>query len=1150
MVLPLTSGKLCGFAAPLGSFASRDLGCGLGADNFLCDTSSRGTLIPLYPSLSSQLAAIARAYGLPSTGGIVLYLVETTDPWSANSAPLPGSAGLAGGPRIGDDAWSLLWERLFAVEGDDDLELLSEDDAFAPPVPPIPHTHQNRHDGSPTARSNQFVVDSQQRRPLVKKLLDPEGGSDGTEGDLERLSSSSEAAGADGEDLHNTHESRIEGAAQQGSAGKAPHGPRSPIGRGLPSSLPSPGGSSSRNHSYTSGRLSSFSSHQQRQHSSRLSMRSSTSRLPNSGRATSFSSYSAASSLASAYGSAVVVGKIEFDIDRRRGKWYDAWLESANTANVNGGFASGLSSAAPSPLTSSMSRQASAGREQMLAPIAAPQPRQPIDATQQTDTTPAPEAPSHFLSEQSRGLRPLELSRSTSPVSAVVDKHEELTSPRSIISAAASGYSNAAMIGHGSDVDEMQPALSPSIAAVSTRSRSSSGASSVKGSAIDNDEHAYQPLTDGEEHDSHLKEDDDRSTRVKSMSTASIASDAMQYGERTGHIPESLAPTQLSPAIAMHQLERDPLADVFPDDESTWRSLAASDAEATDERNPIEITGLGIIGASALAHSAPEGVLERRPEEIIQEEHQLPPENDVADVVSMLQSGQSADKRDEINLASPIHLDSSPSAPSSTGVFESVPQFPDEGEREQVQDASRSTPAQTNFEHDSRYGSMSPGQGFTSVSIDVRPPSTVHSSPEFVPERKQRNGWAAVPPVVERSMSASTSLASMTTFDDNDSQRSSTTGLMENLDDLERALADLTPVATKTSPILAMADASGLDLREALRPPATEEPSTRVSVDRQMDTDAVEVLQEPMPQSASPATAISPLPSPRLNSRPMFRYGSSTTAVPTTATSTPLELPIAPARKESLTAQIIGNSLAGPEEGSAPRLSSTTNDSEFPPLQQESLAPAERTDAAASILQGDSLDVDRAPPRSSSLTRTSPQVEPQQLPLPPSPMPNRLERAVQGSSASASVDPMPVSSSAPAPPHHYPEQHIAVPLPPASSGFMNEELQTVPQTQTRSPKSPGGFKGLRANKSWRKGKSKEAVDSTDASLDSQPESIVPASLPFPPPPTPGTSEVESAPKSPRTGLFGKPAFAKIGGMFQKKSTAEGEFGPPGRASLK
>lgn len=33
-------------------------------------------MIPLYPTLSLQLSAIAREYGLPSTGGMVLYLVE------------------------------------------------------------------------------------------------------------------------------------------------------------------------------------------------------------------------------------------------------------------------------------------------------------------------------------------------------------------------------------------------------------------------------------------------------------------------------------------------------------------------------------------------------------------------------------------------------------------------------------------------------------------------------------------------------------------------------------------------------------------------------------------------------------------------------------------------------------------------------------------------------------------------------------------------------------------------------------------------------------------------------------------------------------------------------------------------------------------
>ena len=68
--------------------------------------SRRGTLLPLYPTLGGQLYAIAREYGLPSVGGLSLYLVDD------------GSG--TGGPRIGDATWSALWSGFFD-ENDDGL---------------------------------------------------------------------------------------------------------------------------------------------------------------------------------------------------------------------------------------------------------------------------------------------------------------------------------------------------------------------------------------------------------------------------------------------------------------------------------------------------------------------------------------------------------------------------------------------------------------------------------------------------------------------------------------------------------------------------------------------------------------------------------------------------------------------------------------------------------------------------------------------------------------------------------------------------------------------------------------------------------------------------------------------------------------------
>ncbi|KAH9081783.1 hypothetical protein EDB83DRAFT_2310125 [Lactarius deliciosus] len=75
--------------------------------------SGRGTLVPLLPTLQSQLSAIAKEYALPSTAGMILYLVSSapnpspeTD-WTEPDGP---------GPRLSDDIWKHLWTRVASCE--------------------------------------------------------------------------------------------------------------------------------------------------------------------------------------------------------------------------------------------------------------------------------------------------------------------------------------------------------------------------------------------------------------------------------------------------------------------------------------------------------------------------------------------------------------------------------------------------------------------------------------------------------------------------------------------------------------------------------------------------------------------------------------------------------------------------------------------------------------------------------------------------------------------------------------------------------------------------------------------------------------------------------------------------------------------------
>ncbi|KAI0677627.1 hypothetical protein C8Q78DRAFT_1003590 [Trametes maxima] len=61
---------------------------------------SNGLLMPLYPTLSSQLGAIAREFSFPSISGLCVYLHTT-------------HGGLSLSPRVSDESWPLLWGHLF-----------------------------------------------------------------------------------------------------------------------------------------------------------------------------------------------------------------------------------------------------------------------------------------------------------------------------------------------------------------------------------------------------------------------------------------------------------------------------------------------------------------------------------------------------------------------------------------------------------------------------------------------------------------------------------------------------------------------------------------------------------------------------------------------------------------------------------------------------------------------------------------------------------------------------------------------------------------------------------------------------------------------------------------------------------------------------
>ncbi|CAL1694365.1 unnamed protein product [Somion occarium] len=76
----------------------------------------RGIMVPVYPTLQSQLSAIAREYALPSTLGMVLYLITNSSLPSSDVA-----VSEEPGPRISEEIWKHIWTRVLRVEQNDGL---------------------------------------------------------------------------------------------------------------------------------------------------------------------------------------------------------------------------------------------------------------------------------------------------------------------------------------------------------------------------------------------------------------------------------------------------------------------------------------------------------------------------------------------------------------------------------------------------------------------------------------------------------------------------------------------------------------------------------------------------------------------------------------------------------------------------------------------------------------------------------------------------------------------------------------------------------------------------------------------------------------------------------------------------------------------
>ncbi|BGP27783.1 hypothetical protein JCM10295v2_006758 [Rhodotorula toruloides] len=1047
----------------------------------------RGTLVPLYATLSSQLAAIAREYGLPSSGGLVLYLLSTTDP--STQQPFPHAAGFAGegGPRISETAWSMLWAQLFAEEeAERELALLRQQEAemgysdeegeadysdVPPPVPPIPvqHDQQAPPRQRQTSESDNAIF-SDENEP-ISQSSDAGASADGSV-----YSAATGAADGSVKGKQNASASRPSSLAQAG------------LGRGLPSALTSPNARFSKRFTSLPPNLPP----RNQRHSSRHSVRSATNVLRNhrssshmhSGpphsagghRSASYASSHFAPSIFSAgpslpsYGASVVVGKIEFDIhaSTRQGKWYEAWLASAapaafvpppvpatrETREIEAvkapeaektwqelhlpnlvaaktpqllearGIGIVQDSAVPSPVARSVDEQTTPSTHARLSTTSTGDLVSPIVQQRNLESaesrfsfaglagsSPEPRSRPERGVEDENAERSVEESKKTPLVDSLelqpLRQHKDAT------------LADSSIVERDVDIEPERPADSrspSSLLSCPASNASTQHEASERGTddtpLLDREaEHAgYQALND----DDLPKADD-----------AGSDSDDSRYG----------VPTTEGEQLDQHAVDvHDPLGDVFGLDEATWRSIAADEAvPRRDERDLIETTGLGMSGSHNLAsleNSAPPGVVEHRPEDESLDERGLPPmQDDIADVQAMLSPSTPTAPTHLAHLASPIRLDSNKS--------ESAVETPRETLQEAVGPAAASPPEEERAQTPPFLASHSSKTSISTINFTVRPPSTVASmSPEFVPQRKQRHGWTSIPPVVDPSISASSSLSSIAPLAEEDgevSQRSSAAGLERNLDDLERALAELSPRAPQTSRVLSS-------------------PSTLLA-------------QADEPQ-ASPSL---------LASRRAFRYGAP--ASPDFSSSPHFDFEQA----QTVAAQLGVLPVPAPASGLPDE-----------PRTETLAAPATERPRI---------------PRSSSLHKPAGHPQPHLVALPPSPMPETI-------AAFASPSPEPEEAAVPTLPSASPSWPAppALPLLPGPASMVPMSFADIvpppppvkEETSASQPRSPGPLKSLR-NAKW--GSRSKSIDAGKAG--------VPAD----------ETEESSGSKSPLGAFFGK--FGRI-----------------------
>lgn len=125
----------------------------------LANQFRRGSLLPLHATLPSQLNAIAREYSLPSTQGLVVYLLDIKHDVLGDDAQPIGEEWL--GPRIGEDSWRILWSGMVRAERETfERTMALQRQALSPAPSPSPRLPPSTSAPSNLANGNSSPAES------------------------------------------------------------------------------------------------------------------------------------------------------------------------------------------------------------------------------------------------------------------------------------------------------------------------------------------------------------------------------------------------------------------------------------------------------------------------------------------------------------------------------------------------------------------------------------------------------------------------------------------------------------------------------------------------------------------------------------------------------------------------------------------------------------------------------------------------------------------------------------------------------------------------------------------------------------------------------------------------------------------------------